>query len=154
MGRYKFSWDFLLSLIIGGKRKKCRPPALSLIAPSAPSLMGRGTEGTVSPGLRSMTQNLAYRSRPLPGREMSMSILWALPSTQQDTLAPPMYLIPQVSLVFEDPTLNQPTTTPHLSWVSHTTWPGVAPQAAVVWLYPSVCLLSHSSFLAECPLEN
>lgn len=31
--------------------------------PSAPSLMGRGTAGAVSPGLRSMTQNLAYRSQ-------------------------------------------------------------------------------------------
>lgn len=80
--------------------------------------------------------------RPLPGREMSMSILWALPSTlpTRHSLAPLCTSSLQVSLVFEDPTLNQPTTTPHLSWVSHTTWPGVQHPPGCGSLALSICL--------------
>ena len=46
----------------------------------------------------------------------------------------------QVCLVFEDPTLNQPPTTPRLSWVSHTTWPGVQHPPGCGSLALSICL--------------
>lgn len=59
------------------------------------------------------------------------------------------------SPVFESPGRSPPSTSPHFSWISHATQPGGQRPSGCgcLSLCPSACVLAHTTFLAECPLE-